>query len=146
MIQHSRNSNRISNQSETIEEILSSAKNIAVVGYSNKPFRAGHYVPAYLKQQGYHIIPVNPNENDGLGAAAFDSLLELADPVDLVLIFRRREFVPEVVDQAIHIKAKWVWMQLGIVNQRAAQTAEEAGLGVVMDKCMLVEHQNRMRN
>lgn len=131
-------------QTGTIEEILNNAEKIAVVGYSNKTYRAGHYVPAYLQEQGYQIIPVNPFEKEGLGEEAYTSLEEVPQPVDLVLIFRRSEEVEEVVEQAVEVNAKWVWMQLGIVHEQAAKTAEEAGLGVVMDKCMLVEHKNRV--
>lgn len=130
-------------QEPTIEEILKGAEKIAVVGYSNKSHRAGHYVPAYLKAQGYEIIPVNPNEREGLGAPAYASLDEVPGPVDLVLIFRRTEEVAEVVEQAIKKDVKWVWMQLGIVHEPAAEEAEQAGVGVVMDRCMLVEHRNR---
>ncbi len=131
-------------QSETIEEILTNAEKIAVVGYSNKAYRAGHYVPAYLQEQGYQIIPVNPFEKEGLGEEAYASLEEIPEPIDLVLIFRRSEEVEEVVEKAVEVNAKWVWMQLGIIHEQAAETAEEAGLGVVMDRCMLVEHKNRV--
>lgn len=134
----------VTDQSATVKEILAEAEKIAVVGYSNKSYRAGHFVPAYLQQQGYKIIPVNPFEEEGLGEKAYDSLLQVPEPVDLVLIFRRPEEIPQVVEEAIEINAKWVWMQLGIVHEPAAQAAREAGLGVVMDKCMLVEHRERM--
>ena len=135
--------NAQTNTNEMIEEVLHNAQKVAVVGYSNKPHRAGHYVPAYLQQQGYQIIPVNPLESEGLGEKAYPSLNDVPDPIDLVLIFRKAEDVPEVVEQAIEVNAKCVWMQLGIIHEPAAAAAEQAGLGVVMDKCMLVEHRNR---
>ena len=126
-----------------IEEILTDARKIAVVGYSNKSHKAGHYVPAYMQQRGYEIIPVNPYETSGLDQPAYPDLEAIPGPVDLVLIFRRSEDVPEVVEQAVRKNARWVWMQLGIINEEAAETAREAGLGVVMNACILVEHRNR---
>lgn len=129
------------NQLKHIQKILNSTKTIAVVGMSNKPDRAGYYVPAYLQEQGYRIIPVNPFLHAPvLGETAYASLNEVTDPVDLVLIFQRSENVPPFVDQAIEMGAKAVWMQLGIEHQEAAEKARAAGLDVVMDACMLVEH------
>lgn len=125
---------------EVIQYILNTMKTIAVVGLSSKPQRAGHYVPAFLQSQGYRIIPVNPALKEVLGEVAYPSLLEMPHPVDLVLLFRRSEAIPPFVDEAIQIGAKAVWMQLGIINQQAAETALQAGLDVVMDACMLVEH------
>jgi uncharacterized protein len=93
-----------------------------------------------LQQQGYHIVPVNPNLDEVLGEQAYPDLLALPKPVDLVLIFRRSEFVPDVVDQAIRKGAKVIWMQEGIINQAAAETARQAGLEVVMDTCMRATH------
>jgi uncharacterized protein len=126
-----------------IERILSTCKTIAVVGLSSQPDKAGYYVPAYLQTQGYRIIPVNPTLEQALGEKSYPDLLALPQPVDLVLIFRRSEAVPPFVDQAIQVGAKAVWMQLGIVNESAAQKAEAAGLDVVMDACMMVEHRRR---
>lgn len=123
-----------------MEKIMAEAKTIAVVGFSSKPARAGYYVPAYLKEQGYRIIPVNPNLTEGLGETAVPTLNDITEPVDLVLLFQRSENVPPFVDQAIEIGAKAVWMQLGIANQAAAEKAKAAGLDVVQDACMLVEH------
>jgi len=131
------------NQNQSIEHILKTAKTIAVVGFSSRPSRAGYYVPAYLQQQGYRIIPVNPYLKEGLGEKAYPDLLSIPEPVDLVLIFQRSEKVPPFVTQAIQINAKAVWMQLGIYNQAAAAAARSAGLDVVMDACMMVEHRNR---
>ena len=115
-------------------------KTIAVVGLSSRPERPGYYVPAYLQEQGYRIIPVNPNLQEALGEKAYPDLTSIPERVDLVQIFRRPEAVPPFVEQAIAIGAKSIWMQLGIVNQEAAEKARAAGLDVVMDACILVEH------
>ena len=128
-------------QQETIEKIIESTKTIAVVGFSSKEGRAGFYVPAYLQEHGYRIIPVNPNLDEGLGEIAYPNLNAIPEPVDLVLIFQRSENVPPFVDAAIEIGATAVWLQLGIYNEEAAQKAQAAGLDVVMDACLLVEHQ-----
>ena len=126
---------------EPMEKIMREAKTIAVVGFSSKTARAGHYVPAYLKSQGYAIYAVNPNVEEGLdGDPAYATLADVPVAVDLVLIFQRSENVPPFVDQAIDIGAKAVWMQLGIANEEAARKAEAAGRDVVQDACMLVEH------
>lgn len=127
-------------KSKTMEKIMAEAKSIAVVGFSSKSTRAGYYVPAYLKEQGYRIIPVNPNLREGLGETAVPTLTDITEPVDLVLLFQRSENVPPFVDEAIEIGAKAVWMQLGIANEAAAEKAKAAGLDVVQDACMLVEH------
>ncbi len=125
---------------QPMEKIMAEAKTIAVVGFSSKPAKAGYYVPAYLKEQGYRIIPVNPNLSEGLGETAVPTLSAIAEPVDLVLIFQRSENVPPFVDEAIEIGAKAVWMQLGIANETAAAKARAAGLDVVQNACLLVEH------
>jgi predicted CoA-binding protein len=127
---------------ETINHVLSTAKTIAVVGLSSRQTRAGYYVPAYLQERGYRIIPVNPNLDEVMGELAYPDLYSIPDPVDLVLIFRRSEAVPPFIDQAIDIGAKAVWMQLGIYHAQAAETAAAAGLEVIMDACMLVEHRH----
>jgi predicted CoA-binding protein len=131
------------NTDRTIETILAETRTIAVVGFSSRPERAGYYVPAYLHDQGYRIIPVNPHLQNGLGEKAYPDLLSVPEPVDLVLIFRRPEEVLPVVEQAIAIGARAVWMQLGIVHEAAAARARAAGLRVVMDACMLIEHRRR---
>lgn len=131
------------NHDHTIETILAETRTIAVVGFSSRPERAGYYVPAYLREQGYRIIPVNPHVQSGLGEKAYPDLLAVPEAVDLVLVFRRPEEVPPVVEQAIAIGAKAIWMQLGIVHEAAAARARAAGLRVVMDACMLVEHRRR---
>ena len=115
-------------------------KTIAVVGLSVKPDRPANTIPAYLQQQGYRIIPVNPNLTEALGEKAYASLRDIPGPVDVVEIFRRAEDVPPVVEDAIAIGAKVVWMQSGIVNEAAAAQAEAAGLQVVMDACMGETH------
>jgi signal transduction histidine kinase/predicted CoA-binding protein len=125
---------------EKLHQILTDTHEIAVVGISNRTDSPAYSVPAYLQQQGYHILPVNPNLDEVLGERAYPDLLAVPRPVDLVLIFRRSEFVPDIVDQAIHIGAKVVWMQEGIINQAAAETARRAGLEVIMDTCMRATH------
>jgi signal transduction histidine kinase/predicted CoA-binding protein len=120
--------------------IYETTKNIAVVGLSTRTDRPAHSVPAYLQGQGFRIIPVNPAIDEILGEKAYPDLISIPDPVDVVLVFRRSEDVPPVVEQAIAIGAKAVWMQLGIVNEAAAASARSAGLDVVMDTCMRVEH------
>lgn len=132
-------------QQATINRILSETKTIAVVGFSSNPAKAGYYVPAYLKGQGYGIFPVNPNLTEGLGRPAYPALSDVPESVDLVLIFQRSQNVPPFVDQAIAIGAKAVWMQLGIAHAEAAARAEAAGLAVVQDACMLVEHKHWRR-
>lgn len=125
---------------ETIEKILSTTETIAVVGLSSSRRRAGYYVPAYLQENGYRIIPVNPNLESALGEKAYPDLTSVPDPIDLVLIFRRSEYVHRPVELAIEVGAKAIWMQLGIYKEEAADIASKAGLEVVMDACMMVEH------
>ena len=126
----------------TVRDIFEKSKVIAVVGLSPKPERDSHEVAKYLQDQGYRIVPVNPRADTILGEKSYPDLASIPEKVDVVDIFRRSEDVPPVVDQAIEIGVKAVWMQLGIVNEDAAAKAREAGLGVVMDRCMLVEHRN----
>jgi len=123
-----------------MEKIFKDSKTIAVVGLSSNPARPSHSVARYLQSQGYKIIPVNPKEKEVLGEKAYPDLLSIPEKVDMVDIFRRSEDVPPIVDQAIQIKAKVVWMQEGIVNEEAAKKASDAGLTVIMDKCMYKEH------
>lgn len=131
------------NQQPTIQKILTTTHTIAVVGMSDKTYRAGYYVPAYLQEQGYRIIPVNPFlDAPLLNEQPYADLSQIPEPVDLVLIFQRSENVSPFVAQAISIGAKAVWMQLGIANEEAAEKALAAGLDVVMDACMLVEHKH----
>jgi predicted CoA-binding protein len=125
---------------DSLRGLLDSVRTIAVVGFSKKPDRPANTVPAYLQQQGYRIIPVNPTLSEALGEKAYPDLLSVPEPVDLVLIFRPGEQVPPIVDQAIQINARAVWMQEGIINEQAAQTASQAGLEVVMDTCIRQNH------
>ncbi|MCP4423675.1 MAG: CoA-binding protein [Chloroflexi bacterium] len=126
---------------EQMIKIMAETKTIAVVGMSRRSFRPAHYVPEYLQQQGYRIIPVNPFlKGEALGEKAYDALSEIPDPVDLALIFQRSENVPPFVDEAIRIGIRAVWMQLGIANADAAARASAAGLDVVENACLMVEH------
>ena len=129
--------------SDVVAQILLGAKTIAVVGLSSNPMRASHGVAEYLKSAGYRIIPVNPNETEVLGEKAYARLEDVPEPVDIVDVFRRAEEVPGVAESAIKIKAKVLWMQLGIENAEAAEMARAAGLVVVEDACLLVEHKRR---
>ena len=131
------------NQNDTIEKLLDEAQTIAVVGFSSYRHKAGYYVPAYLQEKGYRVIPVNPYLQEALGEKAYPDLASLPEPVDLVLIFQRSENVPPFVDQAIASGAPAVWMQLGIAHADAAARARAAGLEVVEDACMLAEHKRR---
>ena len=126
----------------TVQEILEQSKVIAVVGLSPKPHRDSYGVAKYLQEQGYRVVPVNPRADTILGEKVYPDLASIPEQVDVVDIFRKAEDVPPIVDEAIDIGAKAVWMQLGIVNEEAALKARTAGLGVVMDRCMLVEHRN----
>lgn len=121
--------------------ILEQVKVIAVVGLSRRESQPGYYVPAYMHAAGYRIIPVNPYLEEALGEKAYPDLLSIPEPVDMVVIFRRSEDVPPVVDEAIEIGTKVVWMQLGIVNEEAAAKARAAGLQVVMNSCIKIDHQ-----
>lgn len=125
---------------KTIRKIMKETKTIAVVGLSSRPSRPGYYVPAYLQQNGYQIIPVNPHLDKVLGEKVYNRLSDIPEPVDLVLLFQRSENVPPFVAEAIQIGAKAVWMQSGITHPEAAAEAEKAGLAVVQNACMMVEH------
>ena len=134
-------------QNDPIHELLSRAKTIAVVGLSDRPLRPSHGVSAYMQAEGYAIIPVNPQIQEALGDKAYPSLLEipreLAAKIDLVAVFRRPQFVDEIVEQAIQLKIPAIWLQEDVVNQRAAEKARAAGMFVVMDLCILKEHRAR---
>lgn len=131
--------------SDPIGDLLKKAKTIAVVGLSNKPLRPSYGVSLYMQQQGYRIIPVNPNIQSSLGETAYRSLNDVPEKIDVVNIFRRSEFVPAVVDQAIALKVPAVWMQEDVINEPAAEKARQAGIFVVMDRCILKEHRARQR-
>jgi predicted CoA-binding protein len=122
-----------------IADLLASSKTIAVVGLSSKPFRPSFGVSQYLQSAGYRIIPVNPNESSILGEKCYARLEDVPEKIDIVDIFRRSELVPEVVDAAIQIGARAVWMQEGVVNQSSATRARRAGMFVVMDLCIAKE-------
>jgi predicted CoA-binding protein len=123
-------------------EILQAAHTVAVVGLSSDRFRPSYGVARYLQQEGYRIIPVNPNETEVLGERSFPDLLSVPEKVDVVDVFRRSEFVPGVIDQAITIGASAVWLQAGIWSIEAGQRARDAGLKVVMNRCMATELQH----
>jgi uncharacterized protein len=121
-------------------DLLRSARTIAVVGLSSKRYRPSYGVAEYMQRVGYRIIPVNPHETEVLGEKCYPTLEDVPGPVDMVDIFRRSEFVPDIVAAAIRIGAHSIWMQEGVVHEEAAQTARAAGLAVVMDRCTLKEH------
>jgi predicted CoA-binding protein len=128
---------------DPIADILRRYKSIAVVGLSSNPARASNSVARYMKDAGYRIIPVNPNEKEVLGEKCYPRVEEVPEKIDIVDIFRRAEDVPPVVDGAIRAGAKVIWMQLGIENATAGEKTRAAGITVVMDACLLVEHQKR---
>lgn len=128
------------NRLNELREILATGKTIAVVGLSDRPDRPSHEVASYLQAEGYRIIPVNPTITEALGEKAYASLRDVPEPVDIVQIFRRPADVPPVVEDAIAIGAKVVWMQLGISHEEAAARARTAGLRVVMNRCMATTH------
>lgn len=127
-------------QTASIREVLNRARTIAVVGLSSNPAKDSHSVAAYLQAVGYRIIPVNPSAREVLGSFAYPDLLSVPETIDVVLIFRPGEEVPAVVDQAIQVRARAVWMQLGIIHPAAAAKARASGLTVIMDACMRTEH------
>jgi predicted CoA-binding protein len=129
---------------QEIPQILSEYKNIAVVGVSTKPERDSHGVAKFMLHNGYNMIPVNPMYEEVLGRTCYTDLIEIPSQVDLVDIFRKSDQVLPIVEQAIQIGAKAVWMQLGIVNQEAADIALKAGLQVVMNRCWKIEYHNYM--
>jgi uncharacterized protein len=131
---------------DVAEKILTSARTIAVVGLSPDPRRPSHGVARYLQRAGYRVIPVNPNVDEVLGERAYPSLRQVPEPVDVVDVFRRSEYVGPIVDDAIAIKASAVWLQDGVVDEDAAARARAAGLDVVMDDCMMRRHAQRRGN
>jgi predicted CoA-binding protein len=124
---------------EKMKEILTSAKNIAVVGCSDNPERTSYMVAQAMQQRGYRIIPVNPNASLILGETCYASLSDIPEPVDIVNVFRKTDQVVPIADEAVKIKAKVFWLQLGIINEEAAQIAMDSGLDVIMDRCIKVE-------
>jgi predicted CoA-binding protein len=130
-------------QPDLIADLLKRSRTIAVVGLSNSPLRPSHGVSAYMQTHGYRIIPVNPEIKGALGEKAYASLLDIPEKIDIVNIFRRPEFVEEVVDQAIQLKIPAIWMQEEVVHEKAAEKARQAGIFVIMDRCILKEHKAR---
>ena len=130
-------------KTDEIGEALKRARTIAVVGLSSSPLRPSYGVAAYLQTHGYRIIPVNPNIKGALGEKAYASLADVPEKIDLVDVFRRPEFVPQVVDQAIALKVPAIWMQEDVIHEAAAAKARKAGVFVVMDRCILKEHRKR---
>ncbi|MFY9643762.1 MAG: CoA-binding protein [Terriglobales bacterium] len=134
-------------RSDPIYELLTRAKTIAVVGLSESPMRPSHGVSLYMQEKGYKIIPVNPQITEALGEKAYPSLLdvplEVRGKIDLVNVFRRPEYVDEIVEQSIQLKIPAIWLQEDVVNDRAAEKARNAGMFVVMDRCILREHRAR---
>jgi predicted CoA-binding protein len=129
--------------SDPIWELLSRAKTIAVVGLSDSPLRPSYGVSAYMQAQGYKIIPVNPGITEALGERCYASLLDVPEKIDIVNVFRRPEFVDQIVQQAIQLKVPAIWMQEGVVNEAAAAKARRSGIFVAMDLCILKEHKAR---
>ncbi len=128
---------------DPIADILNKCKTIAVVGLSSNPMRPSHEVTEYMQRAGYRIIPVNPNETEVLGEKSYARLEDVPEKIDVVNVFRRAEEVPPVVESAIRVGARVVWMQLGVENEEAAEKARAAGLAVVEDACILIEHRRR---
>jgi predicted CoA-binding protein len=133
------------NDPQAIAELLKTAKTIAVVGLSSDPMRTSFGVSQYIQRQGYRIVPVNPNEKEVLGERAYATLSEVPGTIEIVNVFRRPEFVPEVVDEAIRLKLPAIWMQEGVIHREAAEKARAAGMQVIMDRCILKEHRARSR-
>ena len=139
----------VSPPSDPIADLLRRSKTIAVVGLSCNPLRPSHGVSAYMQSHGYRIIPVNPQIEECLGEKAYASLLDIPEKdvpekIDIVNIFRRPEFVEEIVDQAIQLKVPAIWMQEDVIHEKAAEKARRAGIFVVMDRCILKEHRARL--
>jgi uncharacterized protein len=136
-------------QTDHIHELLSRTKTIAVVGLSESPMRPSHGVSAYMQAHGYKIIPVNPQIEEALGEKSYPSLAdippEIAKKIDLIDVFRRPEYVDEIVEEAIKLKVPAIWLQEDVINERAAEKARKAGIFVVMDLCILKEHRVRFR-
>jgi uncharacterized protein len=128
---------------DEIAELLKRTKTIAVVGLSDSPLRPSYGVSAYMQSHGYKIIPVNPSIKGSLGEKAVASLAEVEEQIDMVDVFRRSEYVPELVDEAIRLKVPAIWLQEDVIHEEAAEKARKAGIFVVMDKCVLKEHRRR---
>jgi predicted CoA-binding protein len=129
---------------DQIQQLLRTAKTIAVVGLSDNPLRASHGVSAYMQSQGYHVIPVNPNYEYVLGEKSYPSLSDVPEKIDIVNVFRRPEYVPAIVEQAIQLKVPAIWMQETVIHEAAAKKARDKGIFVVMDRCILKDHRDLM--
>ncbi|HSK45945.1 MAG TPA: CoA-binding protein [Candidatus Binatia bacterium] len=129
--------------SDEIGELLKRTKTIAVVGLSDSPLRPSYGVSAYMQSHGYKIIPVNPSIRGSLGEKAVASLADVEEKIDIVDVFRRSEYVPDLVDEAIRLKVPAIWLQEDVIHEEAAEKARKAGIFVVMDKCILKEHRRR---
>lgn len=132
-------------ESESITELLKNAKTIAVVGLSDSPFRSSYGVSEYMQSQGYRIIPVNPLIRESLGERAYASLSNVPEKIDIVNIFRRSDHVPDAVEEAIRLKVPAIWMQEGVVHDAAAEKARQAGIFVMLDRCIMKEHRRLLR-
>ncbi len=130
---------------DAVTQILRNSRTIAVVGLSSRKFRPSYGVSEYLQSVGYRIIPVNPSEKEVLGEKSYATLEEIPERVDIVNVFRRSEFVPEIVESAIRIGARGVWMQEGVIHSEAAERARREGMFVIMNSCILKEHIKRFR-
>jgi predicted CoA-binding protein len=130
---------------DPIYELLSRIKTIAVVGLSDSPLRPSHGVSVYMQLNGYRIIPVNPRIAEALGEKSYPSLPDVLEKIDLVDVFRRPEYVDGIVEQAIQLKIPAIWLQEGVIDEQAAEKARQAGVFVVMDRCILKEHRARFR-
>nr|HID60002.1 CoA-binding protein [Desulfobacterales bacterium] len=131
--------------SREIKAILEKHKTVAIVGLSPKPQRDSHRVAKYLKENGYRIVPVNPGQKEILGEKCYPNLKAIPFPIEIVDIFRKPEAIPPIVDDAIELGARVVWMQLGLAHNQAADKARNAGLKVVMNRCIKIEHANMLK-
>jgi predicted CoA-binding protein len=133
------------NDTDRITQLLQQAKTIAVVGLSDNPMRTSYDVSEYMQRQGYHIIPVNPAIASALGEKSYPALSDVPGKIDIVNVFRRSVFVPDIVDEVIRLKLPALWLQEGVVDEEAAEKARQTGIFVVMDRCILKEHRARKR-
>ena len=133
------------NDNDSITELLKQAKTIAVVGLSDSPMRTSYDVSEYMQRQGYRIIPVNPTIASALGEKSYPTLSDVPGKIDLVNVFRRSVFVPDIVDEVIRLKLPALWLQEGVIHEEAAEKARQAEIFVVMDRCILREHRARKR-
>jgi len=132
------------NDQAAIQRLLTSARTIAIVGHSDSPARDSYRIGLYLRAQGYRVFAVNPTISQVMGEPSYPDLASVPEPIDIVDVFRRPEVVPAIVDQAIAVGAKALWLQLGVVHEAAARRAQAAGLDVVMDRCIKIEHEQLM--